>query len=105
MVNVTGPGPLYRAFQQSVYDAMDGKGDLGMFMADSISPNARDAPIVTVQDGHPHSLSWVGSGLRTPVIPVGVTEFGQSGSMSELYREYRIDSENIMAASYAALEL
>ena len=105
VVNVTGPGPLYRAFQQSVYDAMDGKGDLGMFMADSISPNARDAPIVTVQDGHPHSLSWVGSGLRTPVIPVGVTEFGQSGSMSELYREYRIDSENIMAASYAALEL
>jgi pyruvate dehydrogenase E1 component len=47
----------------------------------------------------------VGSALKSPVIPVGVTEFGQSGSMRELYKEYRIDSDNIMAAAYAALEL
>ena len=103
VINVTGAGPLYRAFQQSVYDAMDGKGSLGMFMADSIEPAARRVPIVTVADGHPHSLSWLGSALQSPVIPMGVTEFGQSGSRKELYREYRIDVDGIMAASYAAL--
>ena len=37
VVNVTGLGPLYRSFQQSVYDAMDGAGTLGKFMADSIA--------------------------------------------------------------------
>ena len=103
VINVTGAGPLYRTFQQSVYDAMDGKGNLGLFMADSIDPEARNAPIVTVVDGHPHSLSWLGSALRSPVIPVGVTEFGQSGSREELYREYRIDVDGIMTACYAAL--
>ena len=103
VVNVTGPGPLYRSFQRSVYDSMDGQGSLDMFMADSISPDARNAPVVTVVDGHPHSLAWIGSALKTLVIPVGVTEFGQSGSRDELYREYRIDKDSIMAASYAAL--
>ncbi len=103
VVNVTGPGPLYRSFQQSVYDAMDGEGALDMFMSDSVAAEARRAPIVTVADGHPHSLAWIGSALRAPVIPVGVTEFGQSGSREDLYREYRIDSNSIMAACYAAL--
>ena len=103
VVNVTGPGPLYRSFQRSVYDSMDGRGSLDMFMADSISPDSRNAPVVTVVDGHPHSLAWIGSALKTLVIPVGVTEFGQSGSRDELYREYRIDRDSIMAASYAAL--
>lgn len=103
VVNVTGPGPLYRAFQKSIHDAMDGKGSRDRFMSDSIPPESRGAPIVTVQDGHPHSLAWIGSALGVPVVPVGVTEFGQSGSMSELYSEYRIDVESIMAAAYVAL--
>ena len=103
VINVTGPGPLYRAFQQSVYDAMDGRRRREMFMADSIDRGARRSPVVTVVDGHPHSLSWIGSALGAPVIPVGVSEFGQSGSRDELYREYRIDADSIMAACYAAL--
>ncbi len=103
VVNVTGLGPLYRAFQQSVYDAMDGVGDLDRFMADSIPADSRDAPIVTVIDGHPHSLAWIGSALKTAVVPVGVIEFGQSGSQGDLYRDNRIDEDSIMAACYAAL--
>ena len=103
VVNVTGPGPLYRSFQRSVYDSMDGRDSLDMFMADSISPDSRDAPVVTVVDGHPHSLAWIGSALKTRVMPVGVTEFGQSGSRDELYGEHRIDRDSIVAASYAAL--
>lgn len=104
VINVTGQGPLYRAFQQSVYDAIDGRGALDMFMADSIAPSERGAPIVTVMDGHPRSLAWIGSALKSPVIPVGVTEFGQSGSRQDLYGEYRMDADSIAAACYAALE-
>ena len=33
----------------------------------------------------------------------GVTRFGQSGNPDDLYREYEIDSDSIMAASFAAL--
>ena len=69
VVNVTGPGPLYRSFQNLIHDSMDGRGSLDMFMADSIAPHSRSAPVVTVVDGHPHSLAWVGSALRTLVMP------------------------------------
>ena len=73
-------------------------------MADSTSPDSRNAAGRNGSKiGHPHSLAWMGSALKTLVIPVGVTEFGQSGSRDELYREYRIDKDSIMAASYAAL--
>ena len=102
VINVTGAGPLYRSFQRGAREAMDG-GDAPPFLADCIDAASRRAPIVTVVDGHPHSLSWVGSALGARVIPCGVTEFGQSGSRQELYGEYRIDADSIMAACYAAL--
>lgn len=105
VINVTGQGPLYRAFQQSVYDGMDGRGARDMFMSDSIPPSERAAPIVTVMDGHPRSLAWIGGALGAPVIPVGVAEFGQSGSREDLYKEYRMDAQSIAAACYAALEM
>ena len=42
---------------------------------------------------------------NTRVLPLGVTGFGQSGTPDDLYREYEIDVESIMAACFGALEL
>ena len=57
-------------------------------------------------DGHPHSLAWIGGALKTPTLPLGVTDFGQSGTRAELCREYGIiDSQSIVAACLGALEL
>ena len=75
------------------------------FMADVIPAQERGVPVVTVVDGHPHSLAWLGGALNTRVLPLGVTGFGQSGTPSDLYREYEIDAESIMAACFGALEL
>ena len=41
--------------------------------------------------------------ICVPTYPLGVTRFGQSGNPDDLYREYEIDSDSIMAASFAAL--
>jgi pyruvate dehydrogenase E1 component len=60
---------------------------------------------VTVADGHPHSLAWLGGALGTTVTPLGVTEFGQSGSRTELYKEYAIDVDSIIAACFTALDI
>ena len=38
-----------------------------------------------------------------PLSIFGVTRFGQSGNPDDLYREYEIDSDSIMAASFTAL--
>lgn len=104
VINVTGPGPLYRRFQELVRAAMRAEGGLSSFMADVIPGEERKVPIVTVLDGHPHSLAWLGGALNTRVLPLGVTEFGQSGTPRELYEEYGIDSESIVAACFGALE-
>ena len=105
VVNITGPGPLYRSFQQSVSATMSARPGFSQFMADSVPLNARSAPVVTVVDGHPHSLAWIGGALKTPTLPLGVADFGQSGTRAELYREYGIDWQSIVAACLGAIEL
>lgn len=63
----------------------------------------RYAPIVTVMDGSAHALSWLGSVFGTPVIPLGVNRFGQSGSRPDLYRHYGIDADAIVNAALEAI--
>src|SRR5690606_2165003 len=55
--------------------------------------------IVTVLDGHPATLAWLGAvgGHRTRSL--GVEHFGQTGSLADLYRHYGIDTEAIIAAA------
>ena len=58
---------------------------------------------VTVIDGHPHSLAWLGAALKTTTFPLGVSEYGQSGDYMDLYKEYGIDSGSIAAACFGSL--
>jgi pyruvate dehydrogenase E1 component len=54
--------------------------------------------IVTVLDGHPATLAWLGSVHGHRVRSLGVEHFGQTGSIRELYRYYGIDTNAIIAA-------
>ncbi|MDE1991883.1 MAG: transketolase [Rhizobiaceae bacterium] len=58
--------------------------------------------IVTVLDGHPATLAWLGgvAGHRTRAL--GVEHFGQTGTIADLYRHYGIDTQGIMAAAEAS---
>jgi pyruvate dehydrogenase E1 component len=55
--------------------------------------------MVTVLDGHPATLAWLGSvhGHRTRSL--GVEHFGQTGSIQDLYRHFGIDAQGIVAAA------
>jgi pyruvate dehydrogenase E1 component len=57
--------------------------------------------LVTVIDGHPATLAWLGAvhGHRTRSL--GVEHFGQTGSIAELYRHYGIDADGIGRAAQA----
>lgn len=57
--------------------------------------------IVTVLDGHPLTLAWLGAVKGHRVRSLGVEHFGQSGSIPELYRHYGIDAYAIIAAAQA----
>ena len=55
--------------------------------------------LVTVLDGHPATLAWLGSvhGHRTR--PLGVERFGQTGTIADLYRINGIDAQAIARAA------
>ncbi len=55
--------------------------------------------IVSVLDGHPATLAWLGSVYGHRVRGLGVEHFGQTGSLSDLYRHYGIDANAIVAAA------
>ena len=55
--------------------------------------------LVTVVDAHPATLSWLGGVAGHRVRALGVEHFGQTGSITDLYRHYGIDSNAIVAAA------
>jgi pyruvate dehydrogenase E1 component len=57
--------------------------------------------IVSVLDGHPATLAWLGAVNGHRVRPLGVEHFGQTGSLPDLYRHYGIDANAIVAAAQA----
>jgi pyruvate dehydrogenase E1 component len=62
------------------------------------------APIVTVLDGHPHTLSFLGAVRQQPISCLGVDAFGQSGQLEDLYRHYGIDTDTIVGAAADLLD-
>ncbi|WBL32862.1 transketolase [Sinirhodobacter sp. HNIBRBA609] len=60
----------------------------------------RDLPphckLVTVIDGHPATLAWLGSVQGHRTIPLGVEHFGQTGTIGDLYRHHGIDARAIV---------
>ena len=55
----------------------------------------RDTKIITVIDGHPMTLSWLGSVYGHKTLPLGVDRFGQTGNINDLFKEFAIDTESI----------
>lgn len=65
-------------------------------LLERLSPGSE---LVTVLDGHPLALAWMGSVSGHPVRPLGVRHFGASGSLAEVYRSHEIDVESIVDAA------
>ena len=57
--------------------------------------------IVTVIDGAPATLSWLGGVHGHKTVSLGVEHFGQTGSLADLYRHYGIDTNAVVAAAEA----
>ncbi len=54
--------------------------------------------IVSVLDGHPATLSWLGGVNGQAIRPLGVQSYGQSADIPDLYRIHRIDAAAIAQA-------
>ena len=66
-----------------------------------LSELPRHCGLVTVTDGHPAALAWLGAVAGHRVRSLGVEHFGQTGTIPELYRHYGIDANAVVAAAQA----
>ena len=107
VVNVSSSDRLFDALRTARRAQLtDAHRPLDLGHLDTLIPaDERRAPIVTVQDGASHSLAFLGSVHGVPVVPLGVDQFGQSGSRQALYEYVGIDTGQIVNAALLALEL
>jgi pyruvate dehydrogenase E1 component len=90
-----------------IFRALQGRQGLSAdddAILDELFPLARAAPMVSVLDGHPHTLSFLSAVRNVPIACLGVTDFGQSGDVGDLYRCFGIDTETIVGAALDLLE-
>jgi pyruvate dehydrogenase E1 component len=59
----------------------------------------RHTTLITVIDGHPLTLAWLGGVHGHPTVALGVEHFGQTGTIQDLYRHFGIDADAIVAAA------
>jgi len=92
---LTSPALVFRALQ-----ARRGLDSADVDVLESLFPPERAAPIVAVLDGHPHTLSFLGAVRNVPITSLGVSDFGQSGDLEDLYRHFGIDADTIIGAAF-----
>ena len=94
VVCVTSPGRLFEAQQ-----ARHGLAEAPTWILDQVFPAERSAPMVTVLDGHPHTLAFLSAINKVPAASLGVTRFGQAGGLEDVYRYHGIDADSIVGAA------
>ena len=99
LLNVTSPDLLHRGWSAARAARWSGTGPATSHIETLLAPLAPQAGLVTVLDGSPAALSWLGGVRGQRVSPLGVDRFGQTGDLPDLYRTYRLDSEAIIDAA------
>ena len=94
VICVTSPDLLFRALQ-----ARRGQDDAPGWILDQVFPAERAAPLVTLVDGHPHTLAFLATVNNVPVTTLGVSRFGQSGALDDVYRYHGIDTDSVVRAA------
>jgi pyruvate dehydrogenase E1 component len=96
---VTSPSRLYRDWNRRQLPSPAKPSHIERLLG-RLAPKAS---LVTVTDGHPASLSWLGAVRPSRTYSLGVTDFGQSGDIPDLYHKYALDEEAIVAACAEAI--
>lgn len=94
VVCVTSPGLLYEALQ-----GRNGQNqDAPSWILEQILPSERAVPMVTVLDGHPHTLAFLANVHQVRSRNLGVDTFGQAGGIDDVYRYHGVDTDSIVRA-------
>ncbi len=98
LLNVTSPDLLHRGWSAAQSARWQGGTRHPSHVETLLAPLAADAGIVTLLDGSPAALSWLGGVRGHRISPLGVDRFGQTGDLPDLYRTYRLDADAVVEA-------
>jgi pyruvate dehydrogenase E1 component len=97
VINVTSPDRLFHA-----YVAASQHGPPS-YLDELLPVPERQAPAITLLDGHPLTLAWLGALFNAPLKPLGVIHFGETGSIQQLYHKHHIDTDAVLTAMVQVL--
>ncbi len=98
LLAVTSADLLHRGWSAAQASRWTGGGRTSSHVEHLLAPLAPDAQLVTLVDGAPATLSWLGAVRGQRVAALGTDRFGQTGNLADLYREYRLDTDAILDA-------
>lgn len=100
VVCLTSPDLIFRSFaRRGVVGPSDGDDILSALL-----PVSSAAPILTVVDGHPHTLAFLAGARGARIRCLGVSDFGQSSSLEDAYKLHGIDTASIVDAALALVD-
>ena len=97
ILSVTSNDRLYKNWKQTHKDRSLGVNNKSR-IEELFENTNRESVIISVNDAHSSSLTWIGGALGKKIISLGVDEFGQSGNLKDLYKHYSLDAEAIVDA-------
>ena len=104
VIDVTSLTRLYRGWRQALRTGVRRATVPGPSHAEELlAAGDRRTPLVTVHDAASHAMAWIGSVTGAPVVPLGVDDFGQSGTIAELYEAFELDTGHVVSAALAAV--
>ncbi|MBT3171125.1 MAG: transketolase [Rhodospirillaceae bacterium] len=105
LLAITSPDRLHSDWQTSQRNRSSGAASALSHVANLLAQLNPGAALITVLDGHPATLSWLGAVAGHRPYPLGVSSFGESGDINSLYRKHGIDCEAILdIAALACLD-
>lgn len=103
LLAITSPDLLHREWSAVEAARWKGGARKASHIEALLSALPAGAGLVTMLDGSPAALSWLGGVRGQRVVPLGTDRFGQTGDLPDLYRAYRLDAEAVTEAMAALL--
>jgi pyruvate dehydrogenase E1 component len=103
LLAITSADRLHEDWQSAKRARRSGNRDVRAPVERLLDQLPRAAAIVSVIDGHPAVLSWLGAVGGHRAYPLGVEKFGQSADIPDLYRVHGIDADAILDAAARAM--
>ncbi len=101
---VTSPDLLYRRLMRASEAEQAGNDSAQWDPTGLLTESEIGKPVLSVIDGHPHSMAFIGAALDSPSSVLGISTYGQSGSREDLYRHFGVDTQGIFEAGLGLVD-